>query len=33
MFMDEEIKVEDELQIAISETFGILFKTHKDQCK
>jgi hypothetical protein len=31
--MDEEIKVEDELQIAISETFGILFKTHKDQCK
>lgn len=29
-FMDEEIKVEDELQIAISETFGVLFKTHKD---
>ena len=31
--MEEEIKVEDELQIAISETFGVLFKTHKDQCK
>lgn len=31
-FMDEELKVEDELQIAISETFGVLFKTHKDQC-
>lgn len=32
-FMEEEMKVEDELQIAISETFGVLFKTHKDQCK
>ena len=29
-FMDEELKVEDELQIAISETFGVLFQTHKD---
>jgi len=32
-FMEEENEVEDELQMAISETFGILFKTHKDQCK
>lgn len=31
--MDEDLQVEDELQIAISETFGVLFQTHKDQCK
>ena len=32
-FMQEENDVEDELQFAISETFGILFKTHKLHCK
>ena len=32
-FMEEENEVEDELQFAISETFGILFKTHKLHCK
>lgn len=32
-FMQEEDKVEDELQIAISETFGVLFQTHKECCQ
>lgn len=31
-FMEEENKIEDELQLAISETFGSLFMTHQDQC-
>ena len=32
VFMEEENKIEDELQLAISETFGSLFMTHNDQC-
>lgn len=28
--MDEEIKQEEEVQVAISELIGILFKTHKE---
>jgi importin-5 len=32
-FMKEENEMEDDLQLAISETFGALFKTHKNHCK
>lgn len=31
-FMDEENDMEDDLQLTISEAFGSLFKTHKNQC-
>ena len=31
-FMLEENKTEDELQFAVSETFGVMFKTHKLKC-
>lgn len=32
-FMEEENDMEDELQLTISEAFGALFKTHKNQCQ
>ena len=32
-YMQEENEMEDDLQLTISETFGSLFKTHKNQCK
>lgn len=31
-FMEEENNMEDDLQLTISEAFGSLFKTHKNQC-
>ena len=31
-FMEEENEMEDDLQLTISEAFGTLFKTHKNQC-
>lgn len=31
-FMEEENEMEDDLQLVISETFGALFKTHKNYC-
>ncbi|CAI2377948.1 unnamed protein product [Moneuplotes crassus] len=31
-FLDEENQEEDDLQISISETFGVIFKTHKNKC-
>jgi len=32
-FMKEENEMEDDLQLAISEAFGTLFKTHKNHCQ
>lgn len=32
-FMEEENDMEDDLQLAISDAFGALFKTHKDHCQ